>query len=104
MCVKQRGSSREYQTSADGRGASSLARSLSLTHDMSGPCDTRSVRFLNRSKAGGEDETDRAVARIAKDEVRSGVRALAASGAEPGGSGGDLRGDGADLPALVSAV
>jgi transposase IS66 family protein len=47
---------------------------------MSAPCDTRSVRFLKRSKAGGEDEPDRAIARTdyEKDEVRDGVWKLAA--------------------------
>jgi hypothetical protein len=50
---------------------------VSLTRDMSGACDTRSVRFLNRSKRGSDDETDGAVARTKKDEVRDGSGTLA---------------------------
>src|ERR1700682_1749136 len=75
-----------------------------VTRDMSGAWSRRSVRFLNRSKAGGEDEASRAAARTARDEVRNGAGALAARGAEPGRSGGDAGCDGTDVSALVSAL
>src|SRR5690349_1476090 len=74
--------------------STSRAPTVSLTRDMSGLCDTRSVRFLNRSKRGGEDGTDGAVARTEADEVRAAARALARRRVEPTGGGGDLGGDG----------
>src|SRR5258708_8763378 len=77
---------------------------MSLTRDMSGACSTRSVRFLNRSKAGSEDEAGRAAARTETDEVRSCAGALAASGAEPDGGCRDHGGDRADVPAVVPAL
>src|SRR5262249_31070436 len=79
-------------------------RQLSPTHDMSGSCDTRSVRFWNRSRQGGEDEANSGVARSTTDEVRADSEPLGRQGAEPGGGGGDLGCDGADVPALASTL
>src|SRR5262249_39905808 len=46
---------------------------LSLTHDMSGPCDTRSVRCWKRSRQGGEDELGGALCGYGR-AIRGGLR------------------------------
>src|SRR5260221_853066 len=56
---------------------------MSVTRDMSGACSKRSVWFLNRSEAGGDDETDRVAARgdkVDPDRPTQRGRALAQLG------------------------
>ena len=58
--------------------------SMSLAHDMTGLCSTRSVRFVQYlQRGGGADETDDDAARSSTDEVRECASDRAAVGGWP---------------------
>ena len=78
------------------------ARYVALTHDVTGFCSPRSVRWNPVLQCGGTDAADGGAARTATDEVRGRLRALAGAPAELGRGRGDPGHERADLPLVGS--